>query len=1290
MQTSSELMSLADLVNDLKDKEVVIPLLQRNYKWDVSEGTVNAKKLLDDIIVAKRNQKNEYTIGMITLYQNKNIVQVIDGQQRLITLSLILKAVGKYNDFIRITFERDNAENKEREDFLKTEETDVYAGFKSVDVRHMYATYKMFKSYYSEYCSEGLDNWILNHVKVICRYTENKPLQEFLNLNEKKTAFSATDYDRAYQLKYQTGRGEEITPEMIIYEHNEIEKYLYTNENIYNLIRVGYSEKIDNRMDYIFYGVKKDIGNMQGHYESIDKSGNRGEEYKKHYEYLVCIHNILKDLYDETKDNLNVNEYNAVRMLYFLNKDFKFFDLINFNKMYDKKFEDRIWEEFVNNKNAFMQSQLFDKPIINDNQFIIPKQAYKEEMQGISKDIEELFDIKVKETLEILEILEILEKGKTYDACERAEIKIMPTSDGGNSELKSKDGKISFEEILSLPEIEEIIVPTIQRDYTLGSNEEGIKELLFAISRSYISDCLVKDKNYEKYEIGSAARIACYYMEQGILWDDIGDVSQYRLKYDYYHKGPRDYFRIAGLLKDGDFPSGGEYGYDWCYNDRKRTIDRRLMDLGEKIKIEDFNSIKAGEYFSTSKKLEDDTDNEFLFSVIFGYLNDGKFYLYDGQQRIVTLVYLCAFLINQECANADEDRKRELGTYRNILSKFKFESREKANELLHRILDANDSVSIKDLSASYVVDHSTYSIVNMLKIYQEYNNNYGKRIMSFTLDYLMKKVIFEFTIVNEVSMADQLYMDLNSKNEKLTASENYKAELVYLLSTKFGALFDLDWKYQLDNEFLNKSYNGTSGWDKALANKAEENEIKIIHWCFKMACMEFGKEIGEIKDARNRLRWVGESFAEEVISTVGRILNDKIFIKNSDFFDKVIGQNQKINEFSSAEFLIWFDLRCRDREKEEYSIIKAQSYIKVHNLESEFTKGYMYYLILLSVYYEKVKKQTEAVKYILQKCHTYWDKGYLQVELLAELFGYKEIDKEVCDYYSEEYLNKNKINEVSWIEFIYTVKLNQMLDSKKSELIMGWEGKEYDRLCKDELHNNEFKPRDKKLAYIKTFKDYGLWEFLNEDSNQDTMQFEMVTGTDVADEIIKRLTFEMVTGTDVADEIIKRLTMEDLKKSRMRKIILEEDTSSDISITYKNNEEIKEAVKKYLVDKASKELMDEIKEKYYIKADDFIELYKLADNNEWQKAESINIGCITIFLDEVSEEFKNKIKGLENKPEFIIKFNWWEYKTGKLSEDKYKEKLNAKMYDKALEILGDDAVNFKSVYKELIGVLPHD
>ena len=94
-----------------------------------------------------------------------------------------------------------------------------------------------------------------------------------------------------------------------------------------------------------------------------------------------------------------------------------------------------------------MQSQLFDETVNEDGKFTIPKSAYEEEMQGISKDIEELFDIKVKETLEIIE------KGKTYSVCEKDEIKTMPISDGGNSELKNKDGKISFEEILSLPEI---------------------------------------------------------------------------------------------------------------------------------------------------------------------------------------------------------------------------------------------------------------------------------------------------------------------------------------------------------------------------------------------------------------------------------------------------------------------------------------------------------------------------------------------------------------------------------------------------------------------------------------------------------------------------------------------------------------------------------------------------------------------------------------------------------------------------------------------------------------------
>ena len=250
MQTSSQLITLSQLIYELKEKNVVIPLLQRNYKWGIYEsndGEATAEKLLNDIIDAKENGKNEYTVGMATLYVKDNVVQVIDGQQRLITLSLLVKSLGKYDEFIHIKFGRDT-DNKERESFLKSNVTS-----ENVDVRHMQSACDMFKEKLKE-CEEDekedLFNWIINNLKIICRYTENEPLHEFLNLNEKKTAFSSTDYDRTYQLKYQAEL-QKITPAMIIKEHNEIERYLYKNEDIFELVKKRYPEPV-NRMDLIF------------------------------------------------------------------------------------------------------------------------------------------------------------------------------------------------------------------------------------------------------------------------------------------------------------------------------------------------------------------------------------------------------------------------------------------------------------------------------------------------------------------------------------------------------------------------------------------------------------------------------------------------------------------------------------------------------------------------------------------------------------------------------------------------------------------------------------------------------------------------------------------------------------------------------------------------------------------------------------------------------------------------------------------------------------------------------
>ena len=81
--------------NKGKDKPVSlkIPPYQRPYKWTAK----NANQLLDDIIEAMNENKEVYRVGTLILHhdENKNIYNIVDGQQRVITFALLLKALKK-------------------------------------------------------------------------------------------------------------------------------------------------------------------------------------------------------------------------------------------------------------------------------------------------------------------------------------------------------------------------------------------------------------------------------------------------------------------------------------------------------------------------------------------------------------------------------------------------------------------------------------------------------------------------------------------------------------------------------------------------------------------------------------------------------------------------------------------------------------------------------------------------------------------------------------------------------------------------------------------------------------------------------------------------------------------------------------------------------------------------------------------------------------------------------------------------------------------------------------------
>lgn len=74
------------------DKRFVIPVYQRNYDWK----TENCKQLYDDLIkVIRRGRKSHFFGSIVSVYNDGefNEYLVIDGQQRLTTISLLLLAM---------------------------------------------------------------------------------------------------------------------------------------------------------------------------------------------------------------------------------------------------------------------------------------------------------------------------------------------------------------------------------------------------------------------------------------------------------------------------------------------------------------------------------------------------------------------------------------------------------------------------------------------------------------------------------------------------------------------------------------------------------------------------------------------------------------------------------------------------------------------------------------------------------------------------------------------------------------------------------------------------------------------------------------------------------------------------------------------------------------------------------------------------------------------------------------------------------------------------------------------
>lgn len=79
-----KIIKVRDLITN---DSLQIPSYQRPYKW----ATKNVNQLIDDILIHK--EKSEYRLGTIVVHNHDNISDIVDGQQRTITLTLIAYAI---------------------------------------------------------------------------------------------------------------------------------------------------------------------------------------------------------------------------------------------------------------------------------------------------------------------------------------------------------------------------------------------------------------------------------------------------------------------------------------------------------------------------------------------------------------------------------------------------------------------------------------------------------------------------------------------------------------------------------------------------------------------------------------------------------------------------------------------------------------------------------------------------------------------------------------------------------------------------------------------------------------------------------------------------------------------------------------------------------------------------------------------------------------------------------------------------------------------------------------------
>lgn len=198
----------------LRGKKFAIPPYQRGYKWEPKD----IERLLRDINEFIPNDELDlfYCLQNITLVENEDSYNVVDGQQRLTTLTVMLSYLGEYNLIndklcynVRQETEDFLGEYIFKESIIRTIGSwdgllDITSAdgkdYDYQDIFYLFEAYKTVQKWFEArpQLVSAMKDKILNHLKLIVNLPKNIDEQElFENLNGKRVPLDGADLIRA-------------------------------------------------------------------------------------------------------------------------------------------------------------------------------------------------------------------------------------------------------------------------------------------------------------------------------------------------------------------------------------------------------------------------------------------------------------------------------------------------------------------------------------------------------------------------------------------------------------------------------------------------------------------------------------------------------------------------------------------------------------------------------------------------------------------------------------------------------------------------------------------------------------------------------------------------------------------------------------------------------------------------------------------------------------------------------------------------------------------------------------